>query len=142
MKLSLYVGIAALLAGLFIGYAAWHKTPGFGSVAVSNDYIATTTAANTVFGASISADKVIKTGYGALGSVVITGANTGVVNFYNATTSDVNLRTGNIASSSILIASIPASAAAGTYTFDAQFTAGLLINVVSGNTPTTTITYR
>lgn len=113
-----------------------------GSVAVSNEYIATSSAASSVYGATVSSSRIIKTGPGALGQVTITGANTGVVNFYNATTTNVNLRTGQKATSTILIASLPASLAAGTYVFDAQFTDGLFIDVVSGNAPTTTILYR
>jgi hypothetical protein len=104
-------------------------------------YVATSTAQNTVYGA-FSADRLIKTGWGTLGSVTISGANTGVVNFYNATTTDVTKRTGNIATSSLLIASLPASLAAGTYDFNAVFTTGLYIDLDTGIMPTTTVTYK
>jgi len=112
-----------------------------GSVNNGNEYNATSTAQNTVYGA-FSANRAIKQSWGTLGSVVITGANTGIINFYNATTSDITARTGNTATSSLLIASIPASLAAGTYVFDLNFTDGLFLDLVSGNMPTTTITYR
>lgn len=114
----------------------------FGSVGVSNEYQSTSTAPSTLFGAQTAQSKIIKTGQGALGSVIITGANTGVINFYNATTTDINLRTGQVATSSILIASIPASTVAGTYTLDVQFTTGLIYDLYGGLMPTTTITYR
>lgn len=112
-----------------------------GSVSVSSEYVATSTAANTVYG-GFTTGRLIKSGYGTLGQVTITGANTGIVNIYNATTTNVNLRAGNKATSTILIASIPASAAAGTYVFDAQFTDGLFLDLNSGIMPTTTVTYR
>lgn len=111
-----------------------------GSVSQASEYIATSTAANTVYGATITGDTLIQTGPGTLGSVVITGANTGIINFYNATTTDATQRT--TATSTILLASIPASAAAGTYTFDVRYFDGLYVDIVGGNMPTTTITYR
>ena len=112
------------------------------SVSFGNEYQATSTAASAVYGARTETEGLLQTGFGSLGSVVITGANTGTINLYNATTTNVDLRTGNVATSSILIASFPASTAAGTYVFDAQFTTGLIYSVVGGNVPTTTITWR
>lgn len=113
------------------------------SVAFGNDYSATTTAPNLVYGAQTATDMLIHKGQGSLGSVVITGANTGVMNFWDATTTNVSLRTGQIATSSLpLLASIPASAVAGTYTFDVQFGTGLIYDVPSGIIATTTITFR
>lgn len=111
-----------------------------GSVGVTDEYNATTTAASTVLGSTITGQRVIKEGKGTLGSVVITGANTGIVNIYDATTSVASQRAK--ASSTIHIASIPASTAAGTYTFDVVFNDGLLITLLGGNMPTTTVTFR
>src|SRR3990167_464919 len=95
------------------------------SIRSGDEYTATSTASNTMYGASITGDALIKTGYGSLGSVVITGAATGIWNIYNATTSNILARTGNVATSSILLASFPASLAAGTYVFDVTYTTGL-----------------
>ena len=114
----------------------------FGSVSVTNEYQATTTAAGTAYGSTITGDSLVKRGLGTFGSLVITGAATGVINFYDATTTNVNSRTGNKATSTIHIASIPASLAAGTYVFDHEFTDGLFLDLDSGTMPTTTITYR
>lgn len=119
--------IAALLIGFVLGNGPAQT---FGSIVEGQTYNATTTSAGGTY-ATVSGDKLLKTGVGSLGSVVITGANTGILNFYNGTTT-----TG------YLIASIPASAAAGTYVFDATFTTGLFVDLVSGSMPTTTITYR
>jgi len=114
----------------------------FGSVSISNEYFATSTAAGSGYGGFSLSEKLFKTGSGSLGSVIITGANTGVLNFYNATTSNVDKRTGNVASSTILLASIPVSTVAGTYTFDALYNVGLLMVLESGLIPTSTITWR
>ena len=113
-----------------------------GSVGFGNDYQATSTAANSSFGAQTKDEILLKTGGGSLGSIVITGANTGIFNIYNATTTNVNKRTGQKATTTILVASFPASVAAGTYVFDAVFDDGLLLYKDSGLMPTTTLTWR
>lgn len=146
MKLTkenwLYVATGVLLFAIAAHLFFLQTDKAIGSVAVSNEYTATSTAANSVYGATITGDKLVRTGSGSLGQVVITGANTGVLNIYDATTTSVLLRTGQVATSTILIASFPASAAAGTYTFDAVFNTGLLLDLESGNMATTTILYR
>jgi len=115
----------------------------FGSVAASNEYNATTTAANNYDGAQIVSPMKIKTGRGSLGSVIVLKAGTagGRYNLYNATTSNYLLRTGQVASSTILITSLPTDLAAGTYTFDVAFSNGLLVDW-TGAIGTSTITYR
>lgn len=137
------IAVAILLAVIGI-VSVVMQTPrdAYGSVSVSNEYVATSTASGTVYGATITGDKLIKTGYGVLGSVIITGAGTGIWNIYNATTSNVLARTGSVATSTILLASFPASVAAGTYTFDVTYTTGLLVELESGVMSTSTITYR
>lgn len=114
-----------------------------GSVTVGNEYLATSTAASDVYGA-FKTDALVKSGSGTFGSLVVTGANTGVLNIYDATTTVVGAggRAAAKATSTILIASIPASMAVGTYTFDVAFKDGLLFDLISGLMPTTTITYR
>ena len=134
---ALALAVLTLAAALFL----FRPDLTAGSTVTGSEYIATSTAANTIYAASIGS-QTLKTGFGSLAQVTITGANTGVFNLYNATTSDVNKRTGNKATSTILIASFPASAAAGTYTFDATFTDGLYLDLISGSLPTSTITYR
>ncbi len=111
------------------------------STIMGNDYMATSSAASNIFGAT-TVGRIIKTGSGTLSAVVIMGANTGVMNFYNATTTNILARTGNTSTSSVLIASFPASIAAGTYTLDAEFNAGLLLELWSGNMATSTVVYR
>lgn len=111
-----------------------------GSVMPGGDYYATST--RLFPGTSLSNLTVLKSYGGTLARVTITGANTGIIRFWNATTSNVNLRTGNIASSSLLMIEIPASAAANTYDFDATFSTGILYELVSGTAPTSTIMVR
>lgn len=124
--------IAALIVLSFTGNRA------FGSVPTGQEYYSTTTVAT-----SFPPIRLLKTGGGSLNSVVITGAQTGAIDIYNATTSNVTQRTGQKATSTILLAQFPASAAAGTYTFDSTFTDGLLIVTASSpSVPTSTITWR
>lgn len=107
-----------------------------GSVNQANEYNSTSTSYLSATLAS-----VIVSGPGALGSVVITGANTGSIIFYDATTTNVNLRTNQAATNTIILGTIPASLAAGTYTFDTYFQNGLLAEK-TGLMPTSTITFR
>lgn len=113
-----------------------------GSVPQGSDYIATTTGEATNYGNTITGSHLIRTGSGSLGSIVITGANTGIVNIYDATTTDITKRAAALSTSTILRASFPASTVAGTYVLDATFTNGLYVDLVTGKMPTTTITYR
>jgi hypothetical protein len=128
----------SLILGLVLAfvYSNYQVNQVEGSVSFGNEYKATTTNASTV-----EATRVLKNGPATLGSVVITGANTGMMVFYNATTTNPNFRNSNYSTSSIIIAEIPASAAAGTYTFDVDAPIGLVMSM-SGTEPTTTITYR
>lgn len=136
------IAACALAIGLFAGVYLTRPTQTLGSVVQGNEYTSTTTGMSVAYGNTITGDKVLKTGAGSLAQVTLTGANTGIVNFYDATTSNVALRTGQAATSTILIASLPVSLAAGTYTYDAQFAFGLFLDIDTGNMPTTTITWR
>src|SRR3990167_2507018 len=98
------LAVAILVAVVGIFSVLQQPREALGSVFSGQEYVATTTASNSMYGATITGDRLIKTGYGALGSVVITGAATGIINIYNATTSNILARTGNVATSSILLA--------------------------------------
>lgn len=131
-----------VLAVLAVAYLMSVQSIAEASVSVTDEYMATSTATNAVYGATVTGSSVIRTGTGSLGSFVITGANTGIINFYDATTTDINKRTGNKATSTILIANFPASVAAGVYTFDAVYSTALYIDLIAGNMATGTVTYR
>lgn len=107
-----------------------------GSVERASEYHGTTTSQGRFL-----TDVVLLDNDGTLGSVVITGAAAGVINLYDATTTDPAQREASMSSSSILVATIPASAAAGTYVFDRVLRYGLVANI-TGTIPTTTITFR
>lgn len=134
--------ILAVLAVVYLMGASQRTYQAEASTITGMDYNATSTAASNLFGAQTAGGQIIKSRAGTLASVIITGANTGVVNFYDATTTDISKRTGNTATSSILLASFPTNATVGTYTLDIGFNTSLLMELYSGNMPTTTITWR
>jgi hypothetical protein len=126
------VGFLLLLVGVLGGGYGVNQ---FGSSPVGESYNATTT------GAGLVANATLKTGFGQLGSAVVTKTDTGTLSFYNATTSNINLRAAKFATSTILLATFPTGATVGTYQFDLQFSEGLLV-VSTGNPASTTITWK
>src|ERR1051326_8572175 len=135
-----YTLMAAVLVLGFVIAFRLAPQPVAGSVTQGNEYIARNFAANNVYGASTTPG-ALKIGAGSLAQVVIEGATTGTLNFYNATTSDALFRDASQSTSSILIASLPASLVAGTYTFDASYSRGLFMDL-TGTMPTTTVLIR
>lgn len=128
------VFLAVMSLVLMAAFLVSVNTPrALGSVTTGQEYLATTTNA-----ASLNT-RTLKAGRGALGQVTITGAGAGTMTFYDATTSNSTLRTGQLATSSLaVIADFPASAAAGTYMFDAGFSNGLLL-VTTGVAATSSV---
>lgn len=149
LKLLLAGATSALL--LMIGLLVGQHQPApiaVGSVAVSNDYRATSTTPTiapkpSLWSLTATSSTDLFAHQGTLGSFVVTGAGSagGTLDIYDATTTNVNLRTGQMATSTILIASMPSNLAAGTYTYDVQYNVGLLI-IINGTLGTTTITWR
>lgn len=136
------IGLAvAISIGLVFVFSRSDAPTPFSGVTAGNEYEATSTAASTVYGAG-AIDALLKTGQGSLGSVIVTGAATGAVNFYDATTTNVLKRTPGKATSTILLFSLPPSLAVGTYVVDTTFTDGLLLDLDNGTMPTTTVTWR
>lgn len=135
---GIILGIVILVAlVIIIGLVTDEKSPNSktGSIMDGQAYNSTTT---DTFGAEIvGAFKVLKVGYGNLGSVVITTSTAGSFNLYDASTT-VN---GAVYGTTTL-AKIGASAAAGTYTFDTTFTKGLVVEFQSTNLASSTITWR
>lgn len=134
-----FVSLFALVA-FAAGFIAYRPTTTSASTSVgsSYQYVATAVQATNLFASTTS---VIATGTGTFGSFVITGAVAGTETFYDASTTDATKRTISATTSLLVIASFPASTAAGTYTFDTNFYNGLLL-VVSGNIATGTISWR
>ncbi len=117
----------------------------FGSVDLGSDYQSTTTR-TAITGIAYSTTTAVTAssvngGFstavtGTLGSVVITGKNTGIINIYDATSTITNTQIGTTT-----LATFPTNAPEGTYTFDSRFRYGLVIEIV-GTAPTSTVTYR
>lgn len=116
--------------------ATRNKVPtAYASVAYGNDYHSTTTV-QAITGVSLPRYSLLQTGNGTFGSIIITGANTGVINIYDGTTTS-----NHSDSATTTLASFPASTAAGTYTFDSQYYKGLIVEII-GVAPTSTVTFR
>ena len=132
MNTKIIIGavVVVLLGLLFTGKASVNV----GSVAIGNEYHATTTYSKLgtpLFGVN---QTLVSNTSGTLGSVVITGAVAGSMKFMDATS------TTDVSSTTIMV--FPASAAANTYTVDLTFFRGLIVESTSALLPTTTITYR
>jgi hypothetical protein len=138
LKKLVWVAVLTLIMVVVIGVILFTKSniQSIGGVTVGNEYNATTT-----FPTTANVDKLIKTGGGTFGSVVITSAGNVAFDILNATTTNITQR-GNLATSSILIASFPIGTAAGTYVFDTNFNFGLLYDVTAGTYGTSTILWR
>jgi len=132
-----FLGYGFLFLAVVVGsYVASTKDFAFGSVSQGSEY-----KSNLFSTGRSTPTTILDTDGGTLGSVVITGAATGVINIYDATTTDIGARAPSQSTSTIFITSFPASTAAGTYTFDATFYRGLIVDII-GTIPTTTVTYR
>src|SRR3990170_4465983 len=132
--LAALAGVLALLVVLLPKLQVAPDGLSLGSVTVGNEYQSTTSSAWLTRVNPIT----LKPGPGTLGQVAVLGAPTDFVHtFYDATTSNINNRTNNKATTTLVIVGIPAGATVGTYTFDAEFTNGLLL-VASGTAAGTT----
>lgn len=138
---TLTVSLVLIVAMMFGALMVLVQTPWKAGASVGPDSYNSTTTPN-VAGSLI----LLKTGFGTLGSVIVTGPRVGNFQLINATTSDVNKRTGKLATSTLLIADFPQTTpgnatSTGTHTYDVAFTDGLLF-VGSGSVSTTTITWK
>lgn len=138
-KLIISIGLIAVLAVVWVELIQ-NDNVALGSVSVAESYMATTTSPAATYSTGISAagEYLLKKTPGQFGSVVLLGANTGIFELYDATTSNANLRTKTATTT---LATVPASMAAGTYIFDVGFNYGLLL-VVRGAPATSTITFK
>lgn len=138
-RLLLALALTATIGTLL--YTFSQSQTAYGSVGVSSEYIATTTSQ---LQGTNNPVRTMRNGQGTLGSIVVTGPNSGTIQIYDATTSDITQRAASMGSTTVLLAEIPSQGTASstaTYTFDVLFTRGLLI-VTTGTAPTTTVTWR
>lgn len=130
MRVLSEVFILAMVAFvLFVGVTS-HKPvePAYGSVTVGNEYNATNTASMTV------GPRLLKTGPSVLGSVIVASSSATTFKVWNATS------TLDIASSTPVI--FVASPVNGTYTFDASFERGIVVELPTGYNGAYTVTWR
>ncbi len=135
---KILTGIAVVVL-FVVGVFSFNKNPGtpaVGSVSNGSSYQSVTIAT----GLQGTSETLCSTS-GVLGSIIITGAAASVLEVYDATTSNSSLRTTVATTSLRKIVSMPASAAANTYTFDANAYQGIIYEV-TGTKATTTLTYK
>ena len=129
-KLTTIVITAIIVAGLIIGgYSLLTGKNPVGSVVDSGTYsFKTMSSAN----ASSTASAVIKSGVGTLGSIIVATTHATIVRVYD----------GTATSTGTLIASFPASAVVGTYTFDIGVKQGIALDIPAGFAGSYVVTYR
>lgn len=127
----------AIIVGMIVLTATMLTQKSFGSVNDSSaSYNSTTTRAFPA-GTALTSPTTLSAGFGSVGSVVITGAATGVIVLYDATTTGPHSD-----HATTTIASFPASTAAGTYVLDARYDRGLVYVLEGGTVGTSTITWK
>jgi hypothetical protein len=137
---KLIIGILAVMFLLFGGVYLSNRQNStiYSGVTDGQAYNSTTTSNTWDAKALVTGGfKLLKTGSGTLGSVVITNSTAGSFNLYDATTT-VN----GGAYGTTTLARIAASVAAGTYMFDSVFNTGLIVEFQSSNVASSTITWR
>ena len=132
ITLGIIIGMIFLTAMFSVGFFTQTAK---GSVEFTGAAYQSTTT-RPVSGVALTSPTVLSLGQGVFGSVVITGAATGVINIYDGTTTASH---SNRATTTL--ATFPASTAAGTYVFDVQYLDGLIYEVV-GTVGTSTITWK
>ena len=145
MTLSKKALLSLIITGaLFIGFIVgleYFKSANtaLGSVAIGNGYHATTTGIGVGYPGAVNSYTSCNR---FLGSIQFYAPTASRLQIYDiATTTNVNLRTGNQASSTVLIADFPAGTGTSTVVFDVDLTKGLT-TVWSGTISSTTITCR
>lgn len=148
-RLSTLDRIILGIVGVLLATTAWaflftNTFKADASVVVGNEYTISTTTRSFAGVAmnnlqNLTGTTTAKTG--VFGSFLITGANTGVIYLWDATTSDVTQRAPSMSSSTILLATFPASAAAQSYPLEVAFKRGVLVESV-GSIATGTMLYR
>ncbi len=141
-KFNKIITASLLILGFVVFQVFRDATSVEASVQVGNQYQATTTP-QVPAGRNMCPARsgMASSTTGSLGSVIITKAGTGDFTVYDATTTNITFR-NNVSTSSLIIASFPSSPTVGTYTFDAEFKRGLLIDYTAATVSTSTVTYR
>lgn len=140
-NLAICLAIVAML--ISIGGIIWNKVPKtVGNVRVGDQLLSTTTPQLANLTNLCPARDGTSPATGMLGSVHVLGTGTGQLVFIDATTSDVTKRTGNLATTSIILAWYPNITSTSSIAFNLGFKRGLLVNYTGTIPATSTITYR
>jgi hypothetical protein len=143
LKDKLFLGL--LVIAIFATASAifsMNSSKALGSVAVGNENLATTTGAGGGFTGSVAG--IVSNSAGVsltLSQIYIAAPTVGIIEIYDATTTDVNARSGNIASSTLLKAVIPAGTGTSSIPYDIRLNYGLQV-VFKGTNSSTTVMYR
>lgn len=138
------LAIIFLLVGFVTGYLSRmvQDQEEFGSVNITNEYQATTTVAitGTTYKAAQTRHLIKAATYGSvtLGSVTVASTTQNIMSIYNATSSAAVVD----GTYGTLITTLPVGLPQGTYTFDAELNAGLVVDLASGFGGDYVITFR
>ena len=138
LTIPILIVVVAILAVVCAVLVINKDQPSLGSITTGQEYTATTTPT----GNGEWDDHTIKAGWGALGSVIVTLAGDLEYVLYDATSTGAIANDSRFSKADQQLIRIPGSLVAGTYVFDVIFTDGLVMDVESGTTGTTTITFR
>jgi len=127
-KVKLAIASSLLvIAGYFVGAAGFVSN--LGAISGQDGYMfKAVSSAN----ASATVPVKVRGGSGVLGSVIVGTTHATAISIYD----------GTATSTGTLIASFPASAVVGTYTFDAVVTTGIVLDVPAGYAGVMTVTYK
>ncbi len=140
------IGVYIAIVGAFLIHTstqlekiAQSPTPVVGSTPIGAEYQSTTTTSSL---ASNSTTTPVFTHTGTLGSIVIASSSATAFGIYDSAVGSTTAYSGAGTATSTKIATFPANAAAGTYTFDINVTRGLILDVPSGFNGIYTVTFR
>ena len=133
---ALVLTVLAVVIGISIENKISPDVKPIGSVAIANEYKATTTSSLTANVALAAAGRFqLQVGESTVGSVVVASTTASIITFKNATS------TADVASTTVF--TLPASLPAGTYTFDITgFPRGLAVDLPASFFGNYIITFR
>lgn len=143
-----YTCIAFIALALGVLGSFWQRPlTAIGSVASGGNAYQSTTTPSVASSTNVCPPaqySISSSTVGILGSVNVLASGGGSLSIYDATTSDLTLRSASQATSSIRLADFPTSPTNGSYHFDVEFKRGLLITYTTTGTgvSSTTISYR
>lgn len=141
LTFALLVGVIGVFSAALVIYQI--PQIALGSVPVGNQYVSTTTP-TVVTHTNLCPARVgmASSTTGVLGNVNITIQGTTGWTIWDATTTDVSLRSADQATSTIRLIHFGAGTPAGSYQIDAEFKRGLVVDYSGANTASSTISYR